>query len=118
MQGQGAIIGVGALEYPAEWQGASNETLARNAVSPRSSRSRQHLRPPDHPGRHSPASSSGRCTQLLLGENGFYDEIFESLRIPYEPVRWVQDVSATTTTTSTRSPGSRRSSTPTACAGT
>ena len=26
-------IGVGALEYPAEWQGASNETLNRNAVS-------------------------------------------------------------------------------------
>src|SRR5690606_20269452 len=25
---------------------------------------------------------------------GFYDEIFEALRIPYEPVRWVQDVSA------------------------
>ena len=32
MEGQGAIIGVGALEYPAEWQGASNETLNRNAV--------------------------------------------------------------------------------------
>jgi 2-oxoglutarate decarboxylase len=43
----------------------------------------------------SPVTSSGRCTQLLLGENGFYDEIFESLRIPYEPVRWVQDISAT-----------------------
>src|SRR5690606_33600871 len=28
-----------------------------------------------------------------LGEDGFYDEIFESLRIPYEPVRWVQDIS-------------------------
>ena len=25
MQGQGAIIGVGAMEYPAEWQGASND---------------------------------------------------------------------------------------------
>ncbi|MEO6412380.1 MAG: 2-oxo acid dehydrogenase subunit E2, partial [Pedococcus sp.] len=33
MAGQGAIIGVGALEYPAEWQGASQETLNRNAVS-------------------------------------------------------------------------------------
>src|SRR5690606_18461715 len=32
--------------------------------------------------------------RLLLGEDGFYDEIFEALRIPYEPVRWVQDVSA------------------------
>lgn len=33
MKGQGAIIGVGALDYPAEWQGASNETLNKNAVS-------------------------------------------------------------------------------------
>ena len=33
MQGQGTIVGVGAMEYPAEWQGASNETLNRNAVS-------------------------------------------------------------------------------------
>ena len=30
--------------------------------------------------------------ELLLGEHGFYDEIFTSLRIPYEPVRWVRDV--------------------------
>ena len=33
--------------------------------------------------------------ELLLGEDGFYDEIFTSLRIPYEPVRWVRDVAAT-----------------------
>ena len=29
--------------------------------------------------------------QLLLGAQDFYDEIFESLRIPYEPVRWSAD---------------------------
>ncbi|GMA88582.1 hypothetical protein GCM10025868_38320 [Angustibacter aerolatus] len=33
MQGQGTIVGVGSLEYPAEWQGASEETLARSAIS-------------------------------------------------------------------------------------
>ncbi|HXR45460.1 MAG TPA: 2-oxo acid dehydrogenase subunit E2, partial [Pseudolysinimonas sp.] len=33
MKGQGAIIGVGAMEYPPEWQGASDEALARNAIS-------------------------------------------------------------------------------------
>ena len=33
--------------------------------------------------------------ELLLGEHGFYDEIFTSLRIPYEPVRWVRDVART-----------------------
>jgi 2-oxoglutarate dehydrogenase E1 component len=30
MSGQGCIIGVGSLEYPAEYQGASTETLARS----------------------------------------------------------------------------------------
>src|SRR5689334_5850761 len=33
--------------------------------------------------------------ELLLGEHGFYDQIFTSLRIPYEPVRWVRDVART-----------------------
>src|SRR5204862_5125075 len=28
---------------------------------------------------------------LLLGGDEFYDDIFHALRIPYEPVRWVQD---------------------------
>ena len=41
-----------------------------------------------------PASSCGSCNQLLLGENDFYDEIFEALRIPYEPVRWLKDIDA------------------------
>src|SRR5690606_23625806 len=27
----------------------------------------------------------------LLGQDGFYDRVFSALRIPYEPVRWVQD---------------------------
>ena len=33
MPGQGCIIGVGAMEYPAEYAGASEETLARLAIS-------------------------------------------------------------------------------------
>jgi 2-oxoglutarate dehydrogenase E1 component len=33
MKGQGAIIGVGSMEYPPEFQGASEETLTRNAIS-------------------------------------------------------------------------------------
>ena len=92
MQGQGAIIGVGALEYPAEWQGASTETLNRNAVSKTVTLTSTY----DH--RIIQGAQSGDFLRvvhsLLLGEQGFYDEIFESLRIPYEPIRWVQDVSA------------------------
>ena len=33
VQGQGLIIGVGAMDYPAEFAGASEETIARNAIS-------------------------------------------------------------------------------------
>jgi multifunctional 2-oxoglutarate metabolism enzyme len=33
-----------------------------------------------------------RVHLLLLGEDGFYDEIFRSLRIPYEPIRWSHDI--------------------------
>ncbi|MEO5610496.1 MAG: multifunctional oxoglutarate decarboxylase/oxoglutarate dehydrogenase thiamine pyrophosphate-binding subunit/dihydrolipoyllysine-residue succinyltransferase subunit, partial [Ornithinibacter sp.] len=93
MAGQGTIIGVGAMAYPAEWQGASSETIDRNAVSKILTLTSTY----DH--RIIQGAQSGDFLRivngLLLGENGFYDEIFESLRIPYEPVRWVQDISAT-----------------------
>ena len=93
MRGQGTIIGVGAMDYPAEWQGASNETINRNAVSKILTLTSTY----DH--RIIQGAQSGDFLRiihnLLLGEGGFYDEIFESLRIPYEPVRWVQDISAT-----------------------
>ena len=90
MKGQGAIIGVGALDYPAEWQGASTETLNRNAVSKILTLTSTY----DH--RIIQGAVSGEFLRvlqdLLLGENRFYDEIFESLRIPYEPVRWIRDI--------------------------
>ncbi len=93
MQGQGAIIGVGAMEYPAEFQGASEESLAKLAISKIITLTSTY----DH--RVIQGAQSGeflrRMHQLLLGENGFYDEIFSSLRIPYEPVRWVADLSTT-----------------------
>ena len=93
MPGQGTIIGVGAMEYPAEYQGASAETLSRSAVSKVMTITSTY----DH--RIIQGAQSGdflrQIHRLLLGEDGFYDEIFESLRIPYEPVRWVQDIAAT-----------------------
>jgi len=89
MRGQGAIIGVGAMEYPPEWQGASEEAIARNAISKVMTLTSTY----DH--RVIQGAQSGdflkRLHQLLLGEDGFYDEIFQALRIPYEPVRWIQD---------------------------
>ena len=91
MSGQGTIIGVGAMEYPAPFQGASPETLATLAVSKTITLTSTY----DH--RVIQGAQSGeflrRMHQLLLGEDGFYDEIFASLRIPYEPVRWAPDIS-------------------------
>ena len=93
MQGQGTIIGVGAMEYPAEFAGMSDEMLAQNAVSKVMTLTSTY----DH--RIIQGAQSGeylrRIHQLLLGEDEFYDEIFTSLRVPYEPVRWVRDVAHT-----------------------
>jgi 2-oxoglutarate decarboxylase len=93
MAGQGTIIGVGAMEYPAEYQGAAPETLARLAVSKIMTLTSTY----DH--RIIQGAQSGdflrRVHGLLLGEQGFYDEVFRALRIPYEPIRWVRDIAAT-----------------------
>jgi multifunctional 2-oxoglutarate metabolism enzyme len=90
MSGQGTIVGVGAMEYPAEFQGASEERLADIGVSKIITLTSTY----DH--RIIQGAESGdflrRVHQLLLGEESFYDRIFTSLRVPYEPVRWVQDI--------------------------
>ncbi len=92
MAGQGCIVGVGAMEYPAEWQGASSEAIVRNAVSKILTLTSTY----DH--RIIQGAQSGeflrRIHALLLGEDDFYGEVFRSLRIPYEPIRWSHDVSA------------------------
>ncbi|MGY1680478.1 multifunctional oxoglutarate decarboxylase/oxoglutarate dehydrogenase thiamine pyrophosphate-binding subunit/dihydrolipoyllysine-residue succinyltransferase subunit [Geodermatophilus sp. SYSU D01176] len=88
--GQGAIIGVGAMEYPAEFQGMSQEALTDLGISKIITLTSTY----DH--RIIQGAESGdflrRLHQLLLGEDGFYDDVFRSLRIPYTPVRWMPDV--------------------------
>ncbi len=92
MSGQGAILGVGAMNFPPEYQGASEETLTRNAISKIMTLTSTY----DH--RVIQGAQSGdflrRLHGLLLGEDGFYEEIFHALRIPYEPIRWANDISA------------------------
>ena len=91
MQGQGTIIGVGAMDYPAEYQGSSTETLSRLGISKVMTLTSTY----DH--RIIQGAQSGDFLRimhkLLLGEEGFYDAVFRSLKVPYEPVRWVQDIS-------------------------
>jgi 2-oxoglutarate dehydrogenase E1 component len=88
--GQGTIVGVGAMEYPAEFQGMSPEALTEMAVSKIITLTSTY----DH--RIIQGAQSGdflrRLHALLLGADGFYDSVFRSLRIPYEPVRWMADV--------------------------
>ncbi|HJQ43153.1 MAG TPA: multifunctional oxoglutarate decarboxylase/oxoglutarate dehydrogenase thiamine pyrophosphate-binding subunit/dihydrolipoyllysine-residue succinyltransferase subunit [Jatrophihabitantaceae bacterium] len=88
MSGQGTIIGVGAMDYPAEFSGMSEEQLVERAISKIMTLTSTY----DH--RIIQGAQSGeflrRVHQLLLADD-FYDEIFASLRIPYEPVRWLVD---------------------------
>ena len=88
--GQAMILGVGAMDYPAEFHGASEETLARLAISKVVTLTSTY----DH--RVIQGAQSGdflrRIHDLMLGEENFYEEIFASVHIPYEPIRWVVDI--------------------------
>ncbi|MDQ0645110.1 multifunctional oxoglutarate decarboxylase/oxoglutarate dehydrogenase thiamine pyrophosphate-binding subunit/dihydrolipoyllysine-residue succinyltransferase subunit [Microbacterium murale] len=90
MKGQGCIIGAGALEYPAEFQGASAKTLAELGIGKTITLTSTY----DH--RVIQGAGSGeflkKTHELLLGERGFYDDIFAALRIPYAPIRWNADI--------------------------
>ncbi|UOR02692.1 multifunctional oxoglutarate decarboxylase/oxoglutarate dehydrogenase thiamine pyrophosphate-binding subunit/dihydrolipoyllysine-residue succinyltransferase subunit [Leucobacter allii] len=90
MAGQGSIIGAGALEYPAEFQGASQETLNRLGISKTITLTSTY----DH--RVIQGAGSGEFLkhvhERLIGGHGFYEEIFAALRIPYKPVQWAADL--------------------------
>jgi 2-oxoglutarate decarboxylase len=89
MEGQGLIVGTGAITYPPEYEGADAKTLASLGVSKIITITSTY----DH--RIIQGAESGQFLaevhELLLGEDRFYDELFASLRIPYEPARWRRD---------------------------
>mgnify|MGYP003344679428 FL=1 len=89
VQGQGLILGVGAMDYPAEFQGASEETLMKLGISKVVTLTSTY----DH--RIIQGATSGdflkRIHELLLSDS-FYDHVFSALRIPYVPIRWATDV--------------------------
>jgi len=90
MPGQGVIVGVGALDFPAEWRGADPVMLADLGASKVITVTSTY----DH--RIIQGAESGlflkRLEELLLGADGFYDEIFASLGVPYEAIKWRRDV--------------------------
>ncbi len=90
MKGQGCIIGAGALEYPAEFQGASEKTLASLAIGKTITLTSTY----DH--RVIQGAGSGeflkKVHELLIGQRDFYEDIFAALRLPYEPIHWAPDI--------------------------
>ena len=89
MPGQGLIVGVGSMDYPAAFAGASPDTLARQGIGKVVTLTSTY----DH--RVIQGAASGEFLRLverkLLGLDGFWNRAFESLRIPLEPVAWVRD---------------------------
>jgi len=91
MKGQGCIIGAGALDYPAEFMGASVKTLTGLAISKTITLTSTY----DH--RVIQGAGSGEFLkivhELLIGQHNFYEDIFAAMRIPYDPIHWAPDIS-------------------------
>ncbi|MEJ5919454.1 MULTISPECIES: multifunctional oxoglutarate decarboxylase/oxoglutarate dehydrogenase thiamine pyrophosphate-binding subunit/dihydrolipoyllysine-residue succinyltransferase subunit [unclassified Corynebacterium] len=88
-KGQGAIIGVGSMDYPAEFAGASADRLAELGVGKLVTITSTY----DH--RIIQGAESGeflRTMSNLLIDDKFWDHIFEVMGVPYTPVRWAQDL--------------------------
>jgi multifunctional 2-oxoglutarate metabolism enzyme len=89
MSGQAAILGVGAIGVPAEFQAADERTLAKLGIGKVITLTSTY----DHRVIQGAESGSylAQVHQLLIGEDGFYDDVFASLGLPYEPARWRPD---------------------------
>ena len=89
MVGQGVIVGVGSIDYPAEFQGSDQRTLGRLGVSKVVTITSTY----DH--RIIQGAESGRFLkyvhELLIGEHNFYADVFSSLGVPYQAVQWRED---------------------------
>jgi multifunctional 2-oxoglutarate metabolism enzyme len=90
MPSQGVILGVGSIDYPPEFQGTSASRLTRMGVSKVTTLTSTY----DH--RVIQGAQSGEFLkyihQLLIGQHEFFDQIFDSLRVPYAPIRWTSDI--------------------------
>ncbi len=89
MIGQGAIIATGAIQYNAEYQAMSPTTISSLGISKVMNISSTY----DH--RIIQGAESGmflrEINDLLLGKDGFYEEIFSTLKIPSRPLQWETD---------------------------
>ena len=91
MPGQGLIVATGALDHPAEYRSMAPRTLSLLGISKVMVVTSTY----DH--RIIQGAESGlflaRMEDLLRGEDGFYERIFEDLKVPHQPIKWEIDVS-------------------------
>ena len=93
MPTQGVIVGVGAIALPAAWQAADSRTVAELGISKVVTITSTY----DH--RIIQGAQSGEFLaaihRLLVGDHAFYDEIFESVGVPYQPINFNPDKAPT-----------------------
>ncbi len=89
MQGQGVIVGVGAIGYPTEYYAIPPDLIGKTGISQVMSITSTY----DH--RIIQGAESGAflkyVEELLLGRHDFYEEIFGHLNIPYQPYSFAKD---------------------------
>jgi 2-oxoglutarate dehydrogenase E1 component len=89
MPGQGSIIAIGTIDYPAEYHGASEQLRALLGLSKVMSVTCTY----DHRVIQGAESGMflGRLQALLEGQEGFYEELFSDLKVPHKPLHWEPD---------------------------
>ena len=89
MVGQGVIVAVGAIQYNAEYQAMASSVISSLGISKVMNITSTY----DH--RIIQGAESGmflrEVNDLLLGKKNFYEEIFEALEIPIQPLKWQSD---------------------------
>lgn len=91
MSGQGCIIAIGAIDYPAEFKAMNPTSLASLGIGKVMNVTSTY----DH--RIIQGAESGeflrQLDNFILGEENFYKQIFSDLKIPQNPVGWGVDTS-------------------------
>lgn len=89
MVGQGCILAIGAIDYPAEFKAMSQTSLASLGIGKVMNITNTY----DH--RIIQGAESGEFLReidnLLRGDENFYNDIFNDLKIPQMPVSWGTD---------------------------
>ncbi len=87
--GQGTIVGIGSIGYPAEFSGMSAAALHRMGVSPVMTVTSTY----DHRVIQGAESGAFLATleRILMGDDGFWGRVFDDLGVRHLPLAWSAD---------------------------